>query len=427
MLPFDGTSIMVPEPLVFPRQPYAEALDVHAQLLARYEGVILSKAQEEGTDDDPFCFLSEKAGTIIPRPKGVAVDVLPRPHAATMMRKYHGILRELFLDRGALRFPVVVLARGVISLHTLAIEDPRGTPRLVVVSRNDVMEPQKQEHREEGPWIITRWVAHDREPRYAWRPTPVEPASREEAIDRVLALRGALLQEEVEAFLRSGKSPGETFAYMKSGVLGDSCSVSARLGRCPLTWRYPKIEQVLATPADPRYVTVFLDGHEWGALWWMDPHATEGGAAPPPRIVESRAWSMTDDVDTDDGLPSDDDDDDDDEAPPEAPPATPQPGPAAPGPAQPEAPPPAPEKPRRQLSAMEMVEALDRLGIDFEVERLVKLTKEQLDREIAEAGFDPALEREKGPGVREQVVLAMLDREGAEEDDEEEGEASSGT
>jgi hypothetical protein len=44
----------------------------------------------------------------------------------------------------------VVWARGLVSLHTLEGEDPRGTPRIAVVSRDDVVEPRKQVHREQG-------------------------------------------------------------------------------------------------------------------------------------------------------------------------------------------------------------------------------------------------------------------------------------
>jgi hypothetical protein len=411
VLSFDGWSIMVPEPLPFPRAPYVEALAIHSNLLARYEGSLLSRAAEEGTEPDPFCFLSDAAGIIVPRPKGVAVEIVPRSHAVERMRKYHGIARELFLDRNGFRFPVVVLARGVVSLHTFEVVDPRGSPRLVAVSRDEVMEPQKQEHREEGPWTITRWVAHDREPRYAWRRTPTEPASHEEAAVRVMALRGALLREKIRAFLRTGKAPGEAFAYMRSSVRGDSILVHARGVHLPFTWSYPKIRSALEASTDARHAPVVLDGHGWAALLWIDPTAKEDDAVV-PAIVEERAereaWETF--VGDDGDSPSDDEANDDPPLPSE----------------RPEAPPPTSEKPRRELTEIEVLETLERLGIEHVVDRLVTLTKEEVDREMAELGFDPELERREGPGLRERVVLAMWEKD-VEEDEEEESSDGEGS
>src|SRR5262249_54042603 len=152
MLLFSTTSIMIPEPLAFPRAQWADPLRAHAQLLSRCEGELLHKAREEGEPREPFCFLSDAAALVAARATAATVDFMSGRHAVDATRKPHGVCRELFLDRGGFRFPVIVAARGVISLHTLEVADPRGAPRLVVVSRDDVVEPREQEHRERGPW-----------------------------------------------------------------------------------------------------------------------------------------------------------------------------------------------------------------------------------------------------------------------------------
>ena len=327
MLNYDEMSIMIPEPLAFPRAAYADALGTHAALLERYRDDLLTQAREEGAPDEPFCFISDAAGLIVPREKGVDVTIVPRAHAVERMRKYHGVCRALFLHRGALDFPVVVVARGVISLHTFAIEDPDGTPRLALVSRDEVVEPRKQEHREHGPWTITRWVAHDREARYAWRPTPAEPASREETVARVMALRGAFLRERIAAFLQEGNRPDETFAHFSSSThAGDRVLVLDRRAYKPLTLFYPGIRAVLDEPGDPRKVPVVLDTRRWGALFWIDPDGPRH--APEPALFEDkwRTWASPrrtpppfDDFDEPPEGPA--------EALPEAPPAAPPPAP----------------------------------------------------------------------------------------------------
>jgi hypothetical protein len=45
-----------------------------------------------------------------------------------------------------------------------------------------------------------------------------------------------------------------------------------------------------------------------------------------------------------------------------------------------------------------------------EMNRIVTLTRGELDRELTEAGFDPAGELAQGPGLREKVLDALTTR-----------------
>lgn len=400
---------MVPEPLAFPHLPYAEALAVHAKLLAWNEAKLLAEAEELGEKRSPFCYLSEYAGLVAARPNGVTADIISRSHAVDISRKFPGICRELFLDRGKFRFPVVIFARGIISLHTLAAEHTDGASRLVVVSRNDVVEPQKQKHRPEGSWSITRWVAHDREPRYAWRPTPTRPTTREEIIDRLMALYGPRLRQRIADFLRAGHTPEKTLVHLKSSErVGDILDIRERGNHVALTLGFTEIEEVLDEPSPPGLVAVFIQEHRWGAIRWIAVDAPDAGASLPPGIIEDFVfpWGKPP-VDPGDDTASDEDDEDDEEPPPKD---------EAPKEAAEKAPPVAETKQKRKLSTREMVERLDQLKLDIEVDRLIELTSAELDREIAEAGFDPEAERAHGPGLRERVVRAIRDRESPAEE-----------
>ena len=154
----------------------------------------------------------------------------PRSVAIDLTSALHGICRPLHLVPEGYRFHVVVGARGLASLHTLEIEDAHGdAPRLRVVSRDDAVEPRKQEHRETDDHTVTRWVAFDREPRYAWRPTPPAPASQDEIADRLIAFYDAPIRREIQSFLSAGHAPEDACVQIGTWVSrGDRLRVDAR-------------------------------------------------------------------------------------------------------------------------------------------------------------------------------------------------------
>jgi hypothetical protein len=389
---------MVPEPLAFPRAPYADALATHAKLLARYEETLLAEPRRFGDDGAPFAFVRDHVGLVLARPTGVAVNMVPRAQAIELTGNFHGISRALYLSPGAFHFRVVVMARSLVSLHTLEVEgahdDGTAAPRLRVTSRDDVVEPRKQKHRDEGPWTITRWVAFDREPRYAWRPTPTEPASRDETVDRLLALYEGHIRQRLQDFLRAGHSLAEAFVYVRStGSAGDSVSVFERRAHRAITWGHPEISGTLDETEHPSHAPLFLYTSGWGALRWIDPCAPDGGEAPPGMI---EALSLPFDLTKLAQDEPDEDDDEDDGPPPQDPPEEPAPAPA---------------KPRRKTTDADIVDLIFKMGIESEVDRLTTLTRADLDREIARVGFDPEAERAFGPGLRERVVEALMRRE----------------
>jgi hypothetical protein len=402
VLLYEPQSFMLPEPLAFPLAPYADALATHAKLLAMHQETLLAEPQRFGDDGAPFCFLSDYAGLVVARPTGVTADMVPRAQAVELTRNFHGISRALYLSPGAFHFRVLVHARSLVSLHTLevvgAFEAATTTPRLRVVSHDDVVEPRKQKHREAGAWTITRWVAFDREARHAWRPTPTEPASMDETVDRFVALYDAPIHRRLEDYLRKGHSLAESFVYVRStGRAGDSILALARANHGAVTWGHREIARALQETEHPEHVPVFVHTSGWAALRWIDPRAAGGGEAPPPGMTETFSLPFE--------MPAldEDEDDEDDDVPHEAPPVQPEAPPVQPAPA--------PARPRRAPTEAEITDEIFKLGLECEVDRLTRLTRAELDREIAQAGFDPEAERAFGPGLRERVVEAIMKQE----------------
>jgi hypothetical protein len=377
---FGPPAILIPEPIAFPRAAYTAALAHHAELLALHQDSLLFQARTFGPrDQPPLAFIDQLAGLIEVRRDSTQVLVVRRAQLVAELPDYRGVVRALHLNPGAWRLRVVVLAEGVVSLHTLEVDRSgaaRGpSPRLVVVARDVVVEPSQQKHRREGPWTITRWATPDG-PRYAWVPTPAEPPSGEEAIDRALALYGVEVRRRVWDFMRRGYGASDAFVQlMSSELLGDSIGVIPRRNHIALTALRPTISRAIDADTRPGWVPLFFHGSRWMGLRWIEVRAA--GEEPPADVVQARhSLHLVPDAKA---------------AAPET-----------------EA---VPSAPRAKLSDAELLDAIFQMGVDDAVDRLVTLTDAELDREIADAGFDPAAERATGPGLRERVVRALADRE----------------
>ncbi len=385
---------MFPEPLPFPRAPYADSLAVHAKLLANFGDRLFAEARAFGVEGSPFEHLHDYVGRIAPASMGVVVDMVPRRQAIELTRDLHGISRALYLIPPRFHFRLLIVARGLVSLHTLEIEGAQtDASRLRVVSRDDVVEPRKQKHRDAGAYTVTRWVAFDREPRYAWRLTPTEPTSWEESADRLLALYEGQVREHLQGYLAAGNSPAETLVQVSSSTRGDGIRAFDRPMHSLVTWFYPRIARAISEAERPDHVPLLLRGNDWGALRWIPVDAPDGGA-PPPSIVEALT------LPPDRGAPEPDEDEEAD--------ADEEAGADEEGAAPTEPPAPAAAKPKRRPTEVELVEVLFQMGIEDEVDRLTTLTSAEVDSEVASVGFDPDEERTFGPGLRQRVMEALV-------------------
>jgi hypothetical protein len=71
------------------------------------------------------------------------------------------------------------------------------------------------------------------------------------------------------------------------------------------------------------------------------------------------------------------------------------------------------QKPKPRPSPEEILEAIEEADADYEAERILGLTDEELDSEIAEAGFDPETVRARGREIGETIMREAAERQAA--------------
>jgi hypothetical protein len=382
--PFPAWTITLPAPLAFPREPFAAALAEHARLLQEHAERLLLLSRELATSQYPPLPVVDLAAVIAARPDAEAeVRVEQRGDIAHYVAHYRGVLRPLLFRSEAPQLPIVVIARGAISLHVAtiapAICGDRAPHRLVVDPACLAVEPLVQEHRTSdlGPLLVTRWMHPDREARYAWVTIPPEPESDEEATDRVLGHYGPLAQERLRTFLSvNARAVKPIVLVMSVPDYGDGVHVTGADELSSMRDEFPAILHAIDAHRDEEYVPVLVFMGKKAALRWTA--RREGlDRQEPPHLVESLRL-----------------------------PAKPLPDEAGASDAVPNA-----KAPRRR-SDREVWEAIERMACFDEVDsRLGSMTQEQLDGEIAKVGFDPKKESAQGPGLRESILNAIVVRQ----------------
>jgi hypothetical protein len=276
--------------------------------------------------------------------------------------------------------------------------EPRISPRLEVVERDLVVEPLRQEHRECGEATVTRWLTPKGSARWSWVRAPRPPATPDEAIDRLLShcekRVGLALEEALEQ-----KTVGAPLVWLQSTRSGESVLVFDRrsLGSLPhslVTEGTPEIERLLAREHRPGLVPVYIRTWRVAGLRWIDRRPVRGGAQA-PSLTERVQWPLLSVPDLDTGDP------DEPEPEGEALHAEAMPTQSKAGARQ------RTEKPPGPSDAAEVWNAAMRMVRWDAMERIVTLAGDELDRQLTEAGFDPANEFAQGPVLREEVLDAL--------------------
>ena len=382
LAPFPAWSVTLASPLGFPREPFSTALMKHAELLTAQAERIVHLARELATSVEPHLGAVDLCAIIEMRDTEGSARVELRGDAASYLSRCRGVLQQLLLRPLGDRMPVAVVGWSVVSLHMGRLE--KRSPgsddndlHFVIESRELVVEPLGQEHTrsERGHVLITRWRHPDREDRYAWVPLPPEPASDEEAIDRVLARYDVLIHQRLGAFLADSDEDREPLLLVMSvRAHGDGLDISDRRECGPLINLFPKIARVIHGPRHDGYIPVVVVLGLTAGLRWF-PLESETAPEPPPPMMDAM------------DLP----------APSES--------------RLPDVPPPEASVARKRRSPGEMFQIILRQGICSGIEEwLGRMTNQEVDAEIAMAGFDPQVERSRGPGLRESVLHAILDR-----------------
>jgi hypothetical protein len=356
-------AFMVPAPPTFSLAPLSSALEEHGRLLERARETLVFTYRE--ILEDPRC-----TGTltcVIGRDAdGETVEMLlARDAVLHWVHRVHGVCRALFAipeERDAL--PVVVSSSDVVSLQLLRVElRPGGkAPRLTVCQRDVVVEPARQTHWETGPWTVTRWLepGEGTESRYAWSATPREPRDESEVIEQLVGFYEERISREIRKGLRLG-AVGEVLVFVGSTeCCGDFLDCFDRFKLAEMT-DYPTIARAIAEDRRWGHVPVFVMAERYGGLCWVS--VGEDGSTridPRPTLVV-QAVGLVDPDETDRFCRAGQSD------------------------------PPPPGWP----------------GVEGAIDRLVTLSPAELDAEIRRAGFDPTIERNNGPGLRESVVAAI--------------------
>jgi hypothetical protein len=387
--PFPAWSITLAIPLPFTREPFEDVLAEHSRLLEKYAERLLFLTRKHATSTEPHIPVVDLTGVIVGRRDGEEDDVRVdlRGDAAYYVASYRGVLRPLLFRPDPSRMPIVVVARNVISLHMASIQiaangDPAARhPTLIVEPRELAVEPLDQEHRESGlgPLLVTRWKHPDGEDRYAWVPIPSEPATPDEAVDRVLAQYEGVVRHKLRTFLStSGAEARPLVLVMSVPSYGDGVDVSAGPGLDPQfeEW-FPTIVRALKDRPAQGHVPVVVCLGEHAALRWIALPGEERTVPPPPLLA-----SLEESVEA--GMPGG-------------------------GSSQPSD---VDRKPKsRTRSDGEVFEAIMRMTCFDEIDEVLgAMSDDKLDRAIAGEGFDPTAERSHGPGLRDRVVRAIANR-----------------
>jgi hypothetical protein len=181
---------------------------------------------------EPFAMIEACVGVIAAGSDGrTEVHGWYRQDAARVLRRCHGIVRRIALRPRRNRFYVVVIARGVASLHLVRGTgappyDPeiRGTREGLgyrVIAPNLVAEPWSQWHARDGATMTTHWELPGGLRGSGQATLPARPAAMRDAVDRTMELNAEAI---ASARARTENVRGWGFRYIvvqSSEVFGD--------------------------------------------------------------------------------------------------------------------------------------------------------------------------------------------------------------
>ena len=363
--PIFGCSTLVPAPLAFPRAATASALEDHARLTDRYLEAVLFRPQSRELLAVPGVGEAAVGYTCRTLDGQVIEGLMLRAEAVNRTSGYYGLKRELLVTpEEPAALTLLVEASGAISLQQLELHHRARAPRLTVLERDVLVEPYDQQHWTTGAWTVTRWVGSDgtdREPRYAWTETPSDAKDETEAIDRLVTFHEARIRRQVRAFLHHGVAPRRVLVIVRATwCCGDRVGCFERRYHSFILTEFPSLAHAIDANTSRRSVPVVVVANGYGGLRWLSVEKNGAMSFDPLPAVVARAMNV---VDPDETNPFS----------------------------------------REPITLVPSC----RPGIEGELDRLVDLSPAALDAEIILAGFEPAIERSMGPGLRESVLAAI--------------------
>jgi hypothetical protein len=303
---FHRQSYQLVDPIDFPRELFAAALEAHGRLLDAHLPEIL-----EAPYDHPTRKLAERFAspdrlywcTTILAADGPAHEVhkWETVDASYVVQAYRGVLRRLTEVPPQGTHHVVVLTRDAVSLHLLRVVAPRrvgDAARLEVAERDLVVEPREQWHERDAYHVRTWWKTPAGDlvaSRASVRPWP---RNAREKVEAILALREASLRARIAAYReKNAKQPQAQreapLAVIDPGHRGEDLDVVPFSFKGIWLAGQPAIEDALKTPR-AGLVPVLVPGHRWTALAWL-PNDPQAGVVVPKLLLEKETPGPEDD------------------------------------------------------------------------------------------------------------------------------------
>lgn len=293
-----GGSFDIPDPIAFPREPFADALARHEALVRARLDALLARELDGQSRNEVLDSIHDDVGEI-------SVLGSARPHVwvggrnplARHFPNLSGIRRRILTQADRLRLDVVVHTDDLISIRETELRVVRhadGTWKLALVleSPEVIHEPTHQELTRSTPLAVVRWQARAGADVHETT-TRLLPPKRtdDEAIDRFFAVREARVRRALWESRRDPTLRGGFVWLQDSWLLGIRVSVVGPSG--PFMFmalhEYPRIQQAIsARRRDPRWYPVLVDRWHYAGLRWLAMCVDAPERDRPPSVDERR-------------------------------------------------------------------------------------------------------------------------------------------
>ena len=292
----------MPPVVEFPRELFTEALAEHARLLdARLDAILTAPVDGAGPDDDSnarnvsgidlTCTLLASDGSTHELHKWNTKD------ASYVVQRCHGIARRLMQEPEETTTYVVVVARGVASLHLLRGVEPKkgGDPeRLEVAERDLVVEPWDQWHWRTKHAVYTWWRTPLGElvaSRAEWR---LRPRKWVEVVDALVALYEPEVRGRIARYERQNPKR-RALGIIHTSDGGDDLRVVDRFEGDAWVEGFPAILDAVGR-AHPGFDPVIVDEYTAAGLRWLS-RADGRDLVVPEGMLEKRVEDEDDEGD----------------------------------------------------------------------------------------------------------------------------------
>jgi hypothetical protein len=314
---FGYLSATLPDPIVLEPKELDPILELHAGIFKSLQGYVVARLANFEHTNEPFDFMEALTAVIrLPSNLHPQITVTGANPVARSLHGYFGIMRRYALDLPKQQMMrVVIEAGGMISLRIVKLENAT-TPRLVEDPGSEiVIEPRHQLIAMlPGRAAILSLTPSD-PARLDVLPLPLSlELDRKELHDRIIVLHGPELVERACSMLNRGLCDAQNLFLMLTSRFSSGDRRSALLPFSgpfnPLTYRYPRLEQVLRDKRPKGWVPVFIQSSLGGGIRWLryDPTVSEKPPQTPPDEPQPPSEPMLqrgdEDEDEDDDRPS---------------------------------------------------------------------------------------------------------------------------